>query len=64
MQHYMYDILYGCLRKQVKLAVITLTMVWMAKSLSACGKVITHGIHSNGTLKVQPLKCANKISHV
>ena len=60
----MYDILYGCLREQVKLAVITLTMVWMVKSLSVYDKVITHGIHSNGTLELQPLKRANRISHV
>ena len=58
------DILYGCLRKQVKLAIITLSIVCMMKSLSVYDKVITHGKQSNGTLEVQPLECANKISHV
>ena len=49
---YMYDILYGCLSKQVKLAVITLTLVCVAKPLCVYVKIITDGIHSNGTREV------------
>ena len=49
---YMYDILYGCLSKQVKLAVITLTVVCVAKPLCVYVKIITDGIHSNGMREV------------
>ena len=63
-EYYMYNILYGCLRKQVEFAEITLTMIYMVKSLSVYDKVITDGIHSNGTLEMWPLKFVNKISHM
>ena len=49
---YMYDILCGCPSKQVKLAVITLTIVPVAKPLCMYDKIIAHGIHSNGTHEV------------
>ena len=61
---HMYNILHSCLRKQVKFAEITLTMVYMVKSLSMYDKVITDGIHSNNTLEMWPLKFVNKISHM
>ena len=56
--------LYGCLSKQVKLAVITVTIVCMAKPLHVYDKIIIHGIHSNGTREVYAFECINKISHV